>query len=212
MPGDQASRAPPLGAATGVLVAGGQATRLGGVPKGLLRVGGEAIAARTLRLFRELFGGALVVANDAAPYLPFGAPVVADLVPGKGAPGGLHAALARAGTEWVFTAGCDMPFLERGPIEWLAARRDAPAVAVVWRGRLEPLHAFWSRPCLPVVERMIRGGNPSMWQIATACGARIVGEEEWRLVDPAGRAFENANTPEDVERLGLGGRAEGDRG
>jgi molybdopterin-guanine dinucleotide biosynthesis protein A len=42
-----------------------------------------------------------------------------------------------------------------------------------------------------------------MWRIATACGARFVSEEEWRAVDPAGRAFENANTPEDVARLGL---------
>jgi len=196
---------PPLSAATGVLLAGGQATRLGGAPKGLLRVGGEPLAARTLRLFRELFGATLVVANDPAPYLPFGAPVVPDLLPGKGAPGGLHAALSRAGSDWVFTAGCDMPFLARGPIEWLAARRDAPAVAVVWQGRLEPLHAFWSRPCLPVVERMIREGDPSMWRIASACGARFVGEEEWRVVDPQGRSFENANTPEDVARLGLGG-------
>lgn len=188
---------------TGALLAGGQATRLGGLPKGLLRVGGEPIVARTLRLFGTLFGEALVVANDAAAYRPFGAPVVPDAIGGKGAPGGLHAALAAARTGWVFAAGCDMPCLARGPVEWLAARRDAPVVAVVWRGRLEPLHAFWSRDCLPVVERMLRRGDPSMWKIATACGARFVSEEEWRSVDPEGRAFENANTPEDVVRLGL---------
>ena len=194
---------------TGALVAGGQATRLGGVAKGLLQIGGQAIAARTLRLFGEIFAASLVVANEPGPYAGLGAPVVADAVPGKGAPGGLHAALAAARTGWVFTAGCDMPFLSRGPIEWLAARRDAPAVAVIWRGRLEPLHAFWSRDCLPVVERMIRAGDPSMWKIATACGARFVAEREWREVDPEGRALENANTPEDVARLGLAGPGEG---
>ena len=55
----------------------------------------------------------------------------------------------------------------------------APAAAVVWRGRLEPLHAFWSRACLPVVEGALRGeANPSMWAIATAAGARFVGADE----------------------------------
>jgi len=195
---------PFLADCTGVLVAGGQASRLGGLAKGLLRAGGEPLAARSLRLFHELFAEALVVANDAAPYQGFGVRVVPDLIAGKGAPGGLHAALSAVATPWVFTAGCDMPFLSAGPISWLADRRDAPAVAVVWRGRLEPLHAFWSRECLPTVERMVRAGNPSMWKLCTAVGARFVSEEEWRAADPEGRSFENANTPEDLARLGLG--------
>ncbi len=189
---------------TGVLVAGGQATRLSGVAKGLLRVAGEPIAARTLRLFADLFPASLVIANDPSPYAGLGAPVVADAIAGKGAPGGLHAALQAARTGWIFTAGCDMPFLDPAAIAHLGTlRAGAPAAAVVWKGRLEPLHAFWSRGCLPVVERMLREDDPSMWRIATAVGARFVSEEEWRAVDPGGRSFENANTPEDVERLGL---------
>ncbi len=185
-------------------MAGGRATRLSGVAKGLLRAGGEPIAARTLRLFGTIFPASLVVANDPSPYAGLGAPVVPDAIADKGAPGGLHAALRAAETEWIFTAGCDMPCLEASAIRHLASLRGrAPAAAVVWKGRLEPLHAFWSRACLPAVERMLREGDPSLWRIATAVGARFVSEEEWRVVDPRGRSFENANTPEDVERLGL---------
>jgi molybdopterin-guanine dinucleotide biosynthesis protein A len=177
-----------------------------GVAKGLLRLHGEPIVARSLRLFRRLFPASLVVANDEPAYEPFGAPVVSDLLAGKGAPGGLHAALAAARTEWVFAAACDMPFLAPGPIAWLAGRRQgALAVAVIWNGRLEPLHAFWSRSCFPLVDRMLREGDPSMWAIATAVGARFVSEEEWRQVDPEGRAFANANTPEEAAALGLEG-------
>jgi molybdopterin-guanine dinucleotide biosynthesis protein A len=190
---------------TGVLVAGGLASRLGGVPKGLLTLDGEPLVARALALFRTLFADVLVVANDGATYGRFGARVVPDVVAGKGAPGGLHAALAAARTEWVFTAACDMPFLAAEPIAALAAERaGASAAAVVWRGRLEPLHAFWSRACLPTLDRMLAAGDPSMWQVATAVGARLVPEERWREVDPEGRAFANANTREDLERYGLG--------
>jgi molybdenum cofactor guanylyltransferase len=189
---------------TGVLVAGGRATRMGGLPKGLLRVGGETIAARTLRLFEALFGRALVVANDAAPYAALGVPTVPDAIGGKGAPGGLHAALRASETEWIFTAGCDMPLLAAEPIRFLAARRaGASAVVVRWRGRLEPLHAFWSRGCLPAFEALLRAGDPSLQEVARAISARVIEEAEWRAIDPDGNAFENANTPADVARLGL---------
>jgi molybdenum cofactor guanylyltransferase len=189
---------------TGALIAGGRATRMGGAPKGLLRVDGEPIAARSLALFRRVFGRALVIANDPRPYAGLGAPILPDLLPGRGAPGGLHAALSAAETRWVFAAGCDMPFLDAGPIAFLAARRPgADAVIVRTGGRLEPLHAFWSRACLPALERLLAAGDPSLRDLARAVNARIVEEEEWRLADPGGRALENANTPEDAARLGL---------
>ncbi len=187
---------------TGVLVAGGGGTRLGGVPKGLLLVDGEPILARTLRLFHGLFAATLVVANDPAPYRRFGSPVVPDAIAGKGAPGGLHAALIAAPTPWVFAVACDMPFLSAGPIAWLAARRTgAPVVAPVWRGRVEPLHAFWSRDCLPVLERALRAGEPSFQDIAREAGGRFVPEEEWATVDPCGRSLANVNTPTDADSL-----------
>jgi molybdenum cofactor guanylyltransferase len=193
-----------LSECTGAVVAGGQGSRMGGVAKGLLCLDGEPLVARTLRLFGEVFAGSMVVANDAGPYAAFGAPVIPDRIAGRGAPGGLHAALAASRTPWVFTAGCDMPFLSAEAMRWLWARRgDAPAVAVVWRGQLQPLHAYWSRGCLPTVERLLSGGQPSMWQLATAVGARLVGEVAWREIDPGGRVFENVNTPEEAARLGL---------
>jgi molybdopterin-guanine dinucleotide biosynthesis protein A len=204
MPPSADGEAPLLADATGVLIAGGRAVRMGGLQKGWLRADGEPIAERTMRLYRRTFAAALVVANDPAPWERLGAPVVPDAIPAKGAPGGLHAALLHAKTEWIFTAGCDMPFLSAAGIALLASRREgAMAVIPRWDGWLEPLHAFWSRRCLPAVERLLREGEPSMQSLARSIGARIVEEEEWRAIDPAGRAFENVNTPEDAARLGL---------
>jgi molybdopterin-guanine dinucleotide biosynthesis protein A len=190
---------------TGALVAGGRATRLGGLPKGLLRVGGEPIAARSLALFRALFDHALVVADDGGAYSGLGARVVPDVFPGKGAPGGVHAALAAASTGWVFTAGCDMPFVSADGIRLLAARRTpgSEAIVVRWEGRFEPLHSLWSRAALPALEALLRAGNPSLQAITLAVRAVVVEEDDWREVDPGGRAFSNANTPDDLERLGL---------
>lgn len=206
---------PRIADCTGALIAGGSATRMGGVVKGLLRSGGVPIAARSLALFRDLFGAAMIVGNDPAAYANLGAPILPDLIAGRGAPGGLHAALSAASTGWVFAAGCDMPFLDARAIAFLAERRmGADAVLVRFRDRLEPLHAFWSRRCLPAIERLLREGEPSLQDLADAVGARVIDELEWRLVDPEGRSFENANTPEDALRLGLAGppREEGAMG
>jgi molybdopterin-guanine dinucleotide biosynthesis protein A len=194
----------PLPDCTGVLLAGGLATRMGGAAKGLLRVAGEPIAVRSLALFRRLFADALVVANDPAPWESLGVRVVPDLLPARGAPGGLHAALSAATTPWVFAAGCDMPFLDENAIAFLARRRaGADAVVVRFRGRLEPLHTFWSRACLPALVRLLGSGEPSLRDLASAVAARVVEEAEWRQVDPDGRSLENVNTPADAARLGI---------
>jgi molybdopterin-guanine dinucleotide biosynthesis protein A len=50
---------------------------------------------------------------------------------------------------------------------------------------------------------MLADGDPSLQSVARALNAAIVEEQEWRTVDPDGRAFANANTPEDLARLGL---------
>jgi molybdopterin-guanine dinucleotide biosynthesis protein A len=189
---------------TGVLMAGGRATRMGGLPKGLLRVGGEPIAARTARIFRTLFATTQLVVNEPAPYAALGLPTVSDRFPGKGAPGGVHAALAASGTGWIFVVGCDMPFLSAEAIRWLAGQRaGADAVLVRWRGLVEPLHALYSRACLPALEALLRAGDPSLRDLLAAVRTREIAEDAWRAVDPDGRSFENANTPEDAARLGL---------
>jgi len=189
---------------TGVLLAGGRGARLGGVPKGLLRLEGAPLAARALELFGALFEHSLIVTSDASPYRGLGAPVVADRLPGRGAPGGLHAALHAAPSGWVFAAACDMPFLAEAPIRLLAARRAGVAAVLVRQGgRLHPLHAFWSRTCLPALEALLADGQPSLRDLAGAVPACVIEEAEWLQVDPGGRALANANTPGDLARLGL---------
>jgi molybdopterin-guanine dinucleotide biosynthesis protein A len=189
---------------TGALLAGGRATRMDGVAKGLLGLDGRPVLGRSLDLFGRLFGASLLVVNHPDPYAAFDVPRVADLLPDRGAPGGLHAALRAATTPWVFAAGCDMPFLSEDGIALLADRR-AGALAVVprWAGHLEPLHALWSRATLPALERALAEGDLSLRRLADLVGAVVVEAEAWRDVDPEGRAFLNANTSEEASRLGL---------
>ena len=188
--------------ATGAVLAGGRGTRLGGVRKALLTKDGETLLARTLRVYGAVFPHALVIANEAAVYDAFGAPVVSDPIADRGAPGGLFAALSAATTPWVFLAACDMPALDARVIEALARKRDGvQAVIATIEGRPEPLHAFWSTAARSTLETLLRDGEPSFRDLLAAIPhARVpIGE----LGPGAAASFANVNTPEDLALHGL---------
>jgi molybdopterin-guanine dinucleotide biosynthesis protein A len=184
------------------IVAGGAATRLGGVAKSTLIVGGRTIAERQLEALRAAFSRVLVVANDAAPWAGLGLEVVGDRFPGAGPLAGVHAALAAtADHAGVVCVAGDMPFVAPALLELL--RDHAPdAAAVVPRvaGRAEPLLARWGRAALPVVEARLAAGERAVHAVFAALQTAWLDEPALRAVDPALRSFANINTPEELRR------------
>ncbi len=185
------------------IIAGGQGRRLSGVPKGLLEVEGRTVLERLLAL-APCFGDVLLVANAPGPYARFGLRTVADVVPGKGAPGGVHAALVAARTPWVVAVACDMPFIAPEVLEVLLGARDEDVDAVCFEveGRLEPLLAVY-RSVLEGPWGEALGEDPSMRQLLARVRARLLPEAALRSVDPTLRSLANVNTPEDLLRYGI---------
>ena len=186
------------------VVAGGQGRRLSGVPKGLLRIGEGTVLDRLLAL-APLFAEVVLVANAPEPYARFGLRTVPDAVPGKGAPGGVHAALASARTEWVLAVACDMPFVSPEAVRVLLEARtpEWDAVCFTVGGRMEPLLAVYrARLAAPWGERL-RQGDPSLRELLSQGRARLLPEQALRVVDAEMRSLVNVNTPEDLLRHGL---------
>ena len=102
---------------TGLVLAGGRGTRMGGVDKGLQLLHGEPLAAHVLKRLAPQTGPLLLSANRHAEVYaglgaPFGAAVVADTLAGFPGPlAGLLAGLRAAGTDFVLSAPCDSPGL-----------------------------------------------------------------------------------------------------
>lgn len=188
---------------TWAIIAGGRGERLGGVAKGLLEVEGRTVVERLLGLGR-LFGAVLLVANDAAPYARFGVRTVADVVRGRGAPGGVHAALAGAETEWVLAVACDMPFVSEAVVRVLLGARapEVDAVAFTVAGRVEPLLALYRRTLAGRWGETLRTEEPSLRQLLSGCRTRLLPEDALRAVDAELRAVVSVNTPEDAARHG----------
>ncbi|MFP2906531.1 molybdenum cofactor guanylyltransferase [Pyxidicoccus sp. 3LFB2] len=185
------------------IIAGGQGRRLSGVPKGLLEVEGRTVVERLLALAPR-FGDVLLVANEPGPYARLALRTVADEVPGKGAPGGVHAALSAARTPWVLAVACDMPFVTPEAVRVLMEARDEAVDAVCFEvaGRLEPLLAVY-RTALAAEWGGALKEDPSLRQLLSRYRTKLLPESALRAVDPTLRSLVNVNTPEDLARHGV---------
>jgi molybdopterin-guanine dinucleotide biosynthesis protein A len=107
---------------TGIILAGGQGRRMGGVDKGLQLLHGRPMIAAVLARLAPQVSEILINANqNLDAYAKFGHRVVPDAIGGFAGPlAGLHACLGEARHELVMTVPCDSPFL---PLDLLARLR-----------------------------------------------------------------------------------------
>lgn len=103
----------PGGEVTGLLLAGGRATRMGGRDKGLIDLAGRSLAAHVLATLTPQVDALLINANrHEDEYAALGAPVVRDPLEGFLGPlAGVLAGLEAASTPLVATLPCDSPFV-----------------------------------------------------------------------------------------------------
>lgn len=186
---------------TGVILAGGAASRYGGRPKGLERVGGRRVIDRVADALREAADTLLLIANDpaAGEWLP-GLPVATDVRPHCGSLGGIHSAIVHAGQP-VLVVAWDMPFVPPGLLRALrdaGARADAALPESDSRRGVEPLCAYYSPACVPAIERRLDANDMRVISFfADVRIERLPAREVRRFGDPA-VLFMNVNTPDDL--------------
>ena len=109
---------------TGVVLAGGQGSRMGGVDKGLQPFRGRPMVANAIERFAPQVDELLINANrNPEKYAQFGHRVIADEIEGFAGPlAGFERGLAHASGDLVATVPCDSPFL---PADLVARLRGA---------------------------------------------------------------------------------------
>jgi molybdopterin-guanine dinucleotide biosynthesis protein A len=132
--------------------------------------------------------------------LSSGLRMVYDPEPHAGVLPALAAGLAAASGEVCLTVACDMPFVSGAlfarELDLLA---DADVVIPRTQEYLEPMHAAYRRaPVLAAIQAALARGERRMISYFSQVRVRELQEAEWEALDPAGRAFFNVNTPEDL--------------
>ncbi len=186
----------------GALIAGGQASRLGGRPKGLEVVGGVRILDRLVAIFEETFGAPpLLVANapEASTWHP-GLRVAPDIKPGMGALGGIYTAIVAAPAP-VVVAAWDMPFIT-GPLLLALADglRDADLCLPESGGPrgVEPLCAAYGPAGGPAIAASLEAGDLRAVGFHDRMKVGILSSTRVRTLGDPAALFFNVNTADDL--------------
>ena len=189
----------------GYVLAGGASRRFG-ADKALVEFAGRTLLSRMCELIAATTGSVHVVA-PAGRYSNQALSLIEDRWPDQGPLGGIITAL-RATQEsnsvepWNLMVSCDMPFLTREWLEYLAARAAANhAEVVVPRSRfvLEPLCACWRTSATPSLQAAFDQGVRKVTDAMKRLRMEILDETHWKRFDSAGRLFWNMNTPRDYQ-------------
>ena len=186
----------------GVVLAGGQARRMGGGDKGLLQLGGSSILDRVIaRLEPQVKGLALNANGDAARFGGLNLPVLPDSIEGFAGPlAGVLAGLdwaASEGATHIVTAAADTPFFPADlvPRLLLAAEDQGQPIALAQtaNGR-HPTFGLWPTRLRDDLREALNEGTRKVVQWTDTHGTATAHFPTGRF-DP----FFNVNTPEDLD-------------
>lgn len=193
-------------ALTAAVLAGGQSRRMG-QDKALLEVDGRALIEYVLDVTKSLADETLIVASERPEYDRFGCRVVPDKFPQSGSLGGIYTALSESATDYCLVLACDMPFVNRNLLEYMAGVERNYDVLVPSlppersdqgsRETLETLHAIYGKSCLPAIERQLNAGVFKVIGFFTEVNVVKLPEEVVQEYDPQLLSFFNTNTPEE---------------
>ncbi|MET0310711.1 MAG: molybdenum cofactor guanylyltransferase MobA [Burkholderiaceae bacterium] len=190
---------------TGVVLAGGQGTRMGGADKGLQPFNGVPLARNALERLAPQVSRLAVNANrNAGAYEAFGAPVWPDTMADHPGPlAGMLAGLERCETPWLAAVPCDVPLFPPDLVHRLAGALEGAEMAMALApgedGVLRPQPVF----CLmhvrlraSLAEFLAEGGRKAGAWAALHRAVRVPFEGAQAI-----RAFANVNTLAELHRL-----------
>ncbi len=179
------------------LLAGGKASRLGGIDKAWLERNGMPQVLRWQRRFSGEVAAMLVSANrNFDRYAAHGLLAIPDRTADSGPLGGLDALAAACETPWLFTLPVDLVGTNDCLLRTLATMRGDDGAYAVDDDGAQPLVALWRRDAL-------RTGCAEA--LAAGAGAVHALQASLRMspVVFSGFRFGNLNTPADLDAAGI---------
>ncbi|MBO1112254.1 molybdenum cofactor guanylyltransferase MobA [Bordetella petrii] len=188
---------------TGLILAGGRGSRMGGVDKGLQNYQGIPMAMHALLRLSPQVGQAMINANrNLGAYEAMGVPVWPDTLPDFAGPlAGLAAGLERCETRYLATVPCDSPRFPLDLVERLAGElaghdADIAMAATLQNGQLrtQPVFCLMKTSLLPSLLAFLQSGQRKIdaWTAMHRC-------VEVRFDDAP--AFAGANTLAELQQL-----------
>lgn len=157
-----------MGEITGLVLAGGQGRRMGGVDKGLARLRGRPMVTWVIERFAPQVRELLINANqNLERYREFGYPVISDNIRDFAGPlAGLQAGMKAAHHPFVLMVPCDSPFLPLDLAERLYGALDTQRsdLAMARTGsQSHQVFALARTALLPQLTSFLEGGGRTVY-------------------------------------------------
>ncbi|HLE28791.1 MAG TPA: molybdenum cofactor guanylyltransferase [Anaerolineales bacterium] len=185
---------------TVAVLAGGKSSRMG-VDKSFVRVLGRPLIEDILAQVAGIGAETILITNRPDDYRYLGAPLFADVLPDKGALGGIYTALYHSSQPHTLCLACDMPFVVYPLLDYLISLiPTGDAIVPRLAGEAEPFRAIYAHACLGPIRAALEGGKMRVISFFPGVRVRFVDEPEIDHFDPQRLSFFNVNTPEDLEQ------------
>jgi molybdenum cofactor guanylyltransferase len=190
----------------GFVLAGGRSSRMG-ADKAFLEFGGRTLLERALAVMAAVCERVTIV-GDPSKFGSYGV-VIADIFPGCGPLGGIHAALVQSTAELNLMVAVDMPFVSPELLAFLFAQAETDDAVVtvprVAKG-LQPLCAVYRRDFAAIAEQALRAGKYKIDAAFVGVSTSVIEERALAAAGLSEQNFFNVNTPQDWVTVEGGGR------
>ncbi|MGI9230075.1 MAG: molybdenum cofactor guanylyltransferase MobA [Gammaproteobacteria bacterium] len=185
---------------TGVILAGGKASRMGGTDKGLVPFSGHPMIEYIIAAVRPQVATLLINANrNIEHYKQYGYPVVPDHIGGYQGPlAGMAGCMAATDTDYILTLPCDSPCVSDDLVSRLATELQARQAEICTAhdgDRLQPVFALLHTGLLTSLEKFLADGNRKI--------DKWYAQHKLAVADfsDCPETFSNINTPADISEL-----------
>jgi len=186
-----------------IILAGGDSKRMGR-PKAFLDFNGRSLIRLMVDRLSTLFKEITVVTDRPELYNDLPVVLAGDILQhqGKSPLRGIHAGLSRNEHPYQFVVACDMPFLNLDLIRYMSRFAPGYDVVVPHLGKeyYQPLHAFYKRTCIGVIEKQVSQGRFKVNDLYRNLKVKFITPAEIARYDPGHDSFININTWEDYEQ------------
>lgn len=192
---------------TGIILAGGDHHRTGGENRALLPLGGELLVNRQIHEMGKICDEIIIVTNEPKPFLrsvDSSVRIITDFIAGKGPLGGMHAGLSLMVNDTAWVVACDMPFLSSKAAEAMKQFKDDfsfDAVVPQIGGRLEMLHALYSKKAAESIRLLLNTGDQRLEQLLHFLKWSEMEEDQFAVYDVPSSFIATIKSKEDYERM-----------
>jgi molybdopterin-guanine dinucleotide biosynthesis protein A len=185
---------------TAIILAGGKSSRMGR-DKALEKIGGKYLIERVINSL-SLLGDDIIVVTALPNQLPsLNIEKVLDTYPRTGAKVGLCTGINASLSFYSLVVACDMPFLNIDLLRYLLDSASGFDAVIPRIGdKIEPLHAVYSKNCIPILDEHISKGKLKISDLFDEINVRYVEAGEIERYDPQHLSLFNINSEADLKR------------